>query len=205
MAFKREQDKKGISLPGLIDIVFLLLIFSLVTLTVSQTMTESQGTENKPVDFPLPKVESLAAKQLDQTLSTLLFQIEHADNENLNSPKVVYALNPSYPDSKTVDAARISAGADSTRYRTFPMDFLALSNRQFERLEACRFIRNEIRAYKKAHFFRPEPTNAIEIRAVEDTEFRIINHILEFTSTFKDTIPSFMVRTISGQEVAVGI
>lgn len=205
MAFTRKSERKGLSLPGLIDIVFLLLIFSLVTLTVSQSMTESQGTDNKPVDFALPKVESMATKKLEQTLNTLLFQIEHVDQNDLRSAKVVYVLNPFVPDSKTVSAARRVAGLDSTRYRTFPNTFLSLSDRDFQRLEACRFIREEIRKYKNAHFFTPEPSNSIEIRAVEDTEFRIINHILEYTATFKDTIPSFMVRTISGQEVSSGL
>ena len=100
-------------------------------------------------------------------------------------------MDPSRPNSETVKTAREAAGADSTRFRRFPANFLSLSDAAFARLEACRFIRQEIRRYKEAHFFGPDPTQSIEIRAVRDTEFRIINHILEYTSTFNDTIPRF--------------
>lgn len=205
MAFKREEEKKGISLPGLIDIVFLLLIFSLVTLTVSQSLVDNAGEHDKDAEFKLPEIESAAARKVENELTTLLFQIEHLVENDAASPKVVFALNPDRPNSQTVKTARETAGADSTRFRQFPADFLSLSDAAFSRLAACRFIREEIRRYKEAHFLGPDPTHAIEIRAVRDTEFRIINHILEYTSTFNDTIPRFMVRTISGKEVSLGL
>jgi biopolymer transport protein ExbD len=205
MAFKRDEERKGISLPGLIDIVFLLLIFSLVTLSVSQSVADNSGDHDKAVEFQLPEIESVATKQLDADLTTLLFQIEHVNPDDYSTQKVVYVLDPHAPNSATVKLAREHAGQDSTLYRVFPEDFLSLSDRQFQRLEACRFIREKIRSYKNKYFLYPDPTNAIEIRAVKDTEFRIINHILEYTSTFQDTIPSFMVRTVSGKEVVIGI
>jgi hypothetical protein len=59
-------------------------------------------------------------------------------------------------------------------------------------------IKNEIIGYKDNHFFEPKPTNSIEIRAVWDTEFRIVNFILETCSALGDTIPRINVRTMSG-------
>ncbi|MCK5146186.1 hypothetical protein KAR48_05485 [bacterium] len=205
MAFKREYEKKGISLPGLIDIVFLLLIFSLVTLSVSQSVIDQPGQDQEDTAFPLPEIESQTAKRLEQELTTILFQIEHNNAEDFSSPLIIYTLLPDEDLEQTVDGALKIAMADSLLHATFPQNFLDLSDRQFRNLRACRLIRKSIRQYKEDNFFEPNPMNSIEIRAVRDTEFKIINYILQFTSTFKDTIPRFMVRTINGKEVVVGV
>jgi biopolymer transport protein ExbD len=205
MAFVREDEKKGLSLPGLIDIVFLLLIFSLVTLSVSQNTLVAKKTGDKDAEFDLPETANPATVDADELLQTLLLQIEHQNPDDLKSPKVVYTLLPSLTDSITVEAARAVAARDSL-FAPFPDNFLDMSDHEFWQTSACRLIRESITSYKENHFFRPDPTNSIEIRAVKNTEFRIVNYILEFTSTFGDTIPKFMIRTLSGNDgVALGI
>jgi hypothetical protein len=47
--------------------------------------------------------------------------------------------------------------------------------------------------------------NSIEIRAVKDTEFRIINYIMEQVSAYADTIPRLMWRTLTGKETGYGV
>ena len=66
-------------------------------------------------------------------------------------------------------------------------------------------IARAIEEHKEVYFFEPNPTNAIEIRAVKDTEFRIINFIMERCSAYGDTIPRLMLRTLTGREVWRGL
>lgn len=203
MAFERTEDKKGLSLPGLIDIIFLLLIFSLVTLSFSQAEVEANKRSERAVEFDLPETNVAQTKEAPELLNTLLFQIEHEDDEDASSPKVVYVLWPLYRDSVTITQAREQALQDSL-FHVFPPDFLDLSDRAFRRTPPCSLIHWAIRSYKEEHFREPRNTNAIEIRAVKDTEFRIVNFIMEECSSYGDTIPRLTLRTLAGREVSGG-
>ncbi|MFH1943967.1 MAG: hypothetical protein ABIL68_17830 [bacterium] len=203
MAFSRNEEKKELSLPGLIDIIFLLLIFSLVTLSISQAKVETQKKGNRDFDLDLPETKSRESEALDEVLQTLLFQIEHVDNEDQDSPKILFVLRPSVKDSLTLQEAKTKAIADSL-FAVFPEDFIDLSDGEFARTRPCRLIRRAIREHKETYFFKPDPTNAVEIRAVADTEFRIMNFIMEQCSAYGDTIPRFMLRTFMGREVTYG-
>lgn len=194
MAFVRNEEKKSMSLPGLIDIIFLLLIFSLVTLSVSQAKIEKSQAGDRDSDFDLPVTRSRETEETDRVLQTLMFQVEYLDREDIDSPKILFVLRPSEGDSLTLQEAKLYAMEDSL-YAVFPDYFLDLSDQEFSQTLACRLVRRAIREYKKAHFIMPNPTNAIEIRAVKDTEFRIVNFIMEQCSAYGDTIPRFMFRT----------
>lgn len=197
MAFKRNVEKKGLSLPGLIDIIFLLLIFSLITLSVSQANIETKTQGTKEVDFDLPHTRSHLTEEANEILNTLLFEINYQNQEEQMGPKLVYALWPSQKDSVTLQEARNHALRDSL-FAVFPPNILNLSNREFKNIEPNKLIRNELAKYKNEYFFIPRPTNSIEVRAVKDTEFRIINFILEECSAYGDTIPQVILRTLGG-------
>lgn len=203
MAFSRTEEKKGISLPGLIDIIFLLLIFSLATFSFTDSSLEEEKGAEGTYDLELPEARVTETFKTDDVLQTLLFQIEHTDSEDPSSPKVVYVLWPSWEDSLDISQAKNNAQRDSL-FAVFPDDFLRMSDRDFARTPACILMKWALQTYKNDHFREPNYANTIEIRAVRNTEFRIINFILEQCSAYGDTIPRFTLRTLSGQEVGSG-
>lgn len=204
MSFSYVKEKKGLSLPGLIDIIFLLLIFSLVTLSFTDAKVESEKPGETGTEFPLPEARVAETVELNEVLQTLLFQIEHVDRDNPESPKVIYALWPSIRDSVSIIDAKVNAARDSL-FGIFPVNFLELSDREFSRLPPCTLITNNLRRYKETYFYIPRVTNAVEIRAVPDTEFRIVNFIMEQVSTYGDTIPQLMWHTFSGRGIGDGL
>ena len=123
--------------------------------------------------------------------------MEHEFPEDETSRKMVYVLRPSVRDSLTVSEARTYALRDSL-FAPFPSGFLGLSDGDFARTPACTLIHWAVRSYKKEHFFQPDLTNTVEVRAVKDTEFRIVKFIMETCSVYGDTIPRFTLRTLTG-------
>jgi biopolymer transport protein ExbD len=204
MAFIRKEEKKGLSLPGLIDIIFLLLIFSLVTLSFSQAKVEAKRHGENADAFDLPEAKVAETVEVDEVLHTLLFQIEHIDPEDPNSQKAVFILQPDLDDSVTVGESRQIAERDSI-FAVFPAGYVAMSDREFERSDACRLITESLRAYADDHFYEPHAMHSVEIRAVKTTEFRVINYIMEQVSAYGDTIPRLMWRTLTGRETGDGI
>ena len=200
MAFIRNFEKKGLSLPGLIDIIFLLLIFSLVTLSVSQSKVETKRHGEDVILFDLPETQSRETEDVEEVLQTLMYQIEHVDGEDVNSPMILYVLVPSVSDSVTIQGAKQKAIEDSL-FAVYPVNFSHLEDLEFNRLDPSRLISESLREYKEAYFLRPDLSNAIEIRAVKDTQFRIINFIMEQTSAYGDTIPRLTLRTLTGKEI----
>ncbi|NQT25458.1 hypothetical protein HQ585_08885 [candidate division KSB1 bacterium] len=204
MAFKREDTRKGITLPGMIDIIFLLLIFSLVTLSVSQATVETKKRGEEGSDFKLPVTTSHHTEKLESNIRTLVYQIEHTDPEDDRSPKRVLVLSPAGSDSVTIPEARARALTDSI-FADFPRDVLSISDGQFERTQACRLIRSTLDSYKRQAFREPDLSNTIQIRAAEDTEFRIVNYILTRCSAYGDTIPNIALHTLVGKGSESGI
>lgn len=195
MTFLREEKKKSVSLPGMIDIIFLLLIFALVTLSVSQATIETEKRGERGSDFDLPYVRSPRTQELGEVISTLIFQVEKTDAQDAESLRKVTLLRPSGRDSLTLSEAKLLADQDSM-FAFFPPDFLSLTDAEFEASEACRLIKNTLAEYKDAEFFEPSPANSVEIRAVSDTEFRIVGYILDCCSAYGDTIPNIQLHTL---------
>lgn len=204
MAFKREDTRKGLSLPGMIDIIFLLLIFSLVTLSVSRATDETPKRGDEGNDFKLPVTMSRQTAQLEPYIRTLVYQIEPAADNGTKKPKRVLVLSPAGSDSVTLSEARARALTDSI-FADFPSDVLSLTDRQFQRTEACRLIRSTLEDYKRRVFREPDLANTIQIRASEDTEFRIVNYILTRCSVYGDTIPNIALHTLVGKGSDSGI
>lgn len=204
MAFVHKEEKKGLSLPGLIDIIFLLLIFSLVTLSFSQAKVEAKRHGENADAFDLPEAKVAETVEIDEVLHTLLFQVEDIDPEDPNSLKAVYILRPDLDDSMTVEESRQVAERDSV-FAVFPRGYVTMDDLDFRRTEACRLITTTLRDYADEHFYEPNAMHSVEIRAVKNTEFRIINYIMEQVSAYGDTIPRLMWRTLTGREIDYGI
>jgi hypothetical protein len=203
MAFLKKEEKKGLSLPGLIDIIFLLLIFSLVTLSFSGARVDAKKRGARGADLNLPETKFENTFKGEEILQTLLFQVEHTDPEDLTSPKIVYVLWPVREDSITVAQAKENAVRDST-FAAFSPDFLQMDDSDFVQSSPCTLIRSAFRRYKDTYFTEPSYSNSIEIRAVWDTEFRIVNFVIEQCSAYGDTIPRFVLHTLTGREVEGG-
>ncbi len=196
MAFKRSEEIRGMDLPSLIDVVFLLLIFFLVTMQFSVEASSAKRRGAKPPDIQLPRARGAEDVPSDDVLSTLLFQIQYAVKNDSSSPRVVYVLEPSGQNPITRNEALQNAKRDSM-FAIFPRDFLQLKENQFKRLPACRLISDAIFNYKEEHFHRPSLDNTVEIRAEKDVEFKIINFIMQECSAYKDTIPRVIFRTLA--------
>jgi hypothetical protein len=197
MAFRKKREQKELNLPSLIDVVFLLLIFSLVTIPVERTdnVTPQQQSFQSSSELKLPFVASPKVVDIDPVLRSLLIQIENRNSDDPGSARMVYILRPSEKDS-TIVQTRLTALRDSL-VAVFPDSFLLLNDAEFAETRACRMIRGQIRGFI-GRGTRPSGTpNRIEIRAVKNTEFRIVNFIMRECSAHGDSIPSISVRTFS--------
>lgn len=205
MPFRKTDEKKGLSLPGLIDIIFLLLIFALVTLSVSNAELDNQEQgDHTASELDLPLAESSLTTESDMTLNTLLFQIEREDKEDPVSPNIVYALIPAFGDTISIASAFERAVEDSV-FAQYPENFLTLEDSEFKQLKANQLISASIHNYKDSYFHQPNWTNSIEIRAAKETEFRIIQFILDQCSTYGDTIPQIVLHTLTGEDINYAI
>jgi biopolymer transport protein ExbD len=196
MAFSKKRDQKELNLPSLIDVVFLLLIYSLVTIPIEKSETSSTNTAKASTrkEITLPFVRSRKTLPIDPTLRSFLIQIENETPDDPKSARMVYILKPSEKDS-TVGQARESAVRDSV-FARFPDNFLEMSDAAFSQTRACRLIRDELRRFERGKMKTMDVSARIEIRAAQNTEFRIVNAIMRECSAYGDTIPAIAVRTM---------
>ena len=199
MAFSHHIEKKGMSLPSLIDIIFLLLIFSLVTLSINNVKVETTESGENAMAFELPEANVKESYEVDENLSNLLFQIDYLDKSDKLGPKVVYALIPEKGDSISFSAALTQCRQDSL-FTLLPSDYLSYSDQKFVSMPACTLIYWAVKQYKDKNFYKPDPGNVVELRFVKDTEFRIVNFIMETCSAYGDTIPKVVLRTLMGKK-----
>jgi len=196
MAFKKQNELHDLEFPSLIDVIFLLLIFFLVTMQFSITTDTAHQTSTKPPDIQLPLAEGSENVAMDDIISTLLFQIQYKEKNNPNSPRLVYVLEPFNGDSISRGEAFMIAKRDSL-FAEFPQNFLKMKDQEFKNTTACRLISNAIFQYKAEHFHKPSIENTVEIRAEANVEFKIINYIMQECSAYKDTIPRVIFRTLA--------
>ncbi|MBN1783186.1 biopolymer transporter ExbD [bacterium] len=186
------------SLPSLIDVIFLLLIFFMATINMSTVVSDRNRGIYTQKKFDLPEIRNRQTGPVQDILQTLMFQIEHADPQDNASPMVVYALWPSRRDSLTVARARDQAAARKM-VAYFVPDAQRNADPDIPNISPYDFITREINRYADQYFRTPNPKNYIEIRAVKETEFKTINHILNACSELEDRIPRIYVRTLSGE------
>ncbi|MBC8185181.1 biopolymer transporter ExbD [candidate division KSB1 bacterium] len=195
MAFKKFEERRDFELPTLIDVVFLLLIFFLATISVS---TPGQQLDHKkPQEIPnLPEAKGNEIFSQNEVLETLLIQVSHGNKDDATSPKIAYVLWPSEKGSHTLRLALQTSKNDPSTFREFPADFLTMSDEEFQRCPPCSLIAAHIDSYKTQYFSEPSLSNCIEIRAEQDIEFKIVNYIMDLCSVYGDTIPRLVFRTL---------
>jgi len=191
----------------MIDVIFLLLIFSLVTLSTSESNVEAKKRGERADKFDLPKISEAETFEANNVLTTLLFQIEYVNPDDTTGQKRVLVLWPSAGDSVTLEQARLTALEDynlaqqsgsTPRYAAdVPDNYLSLSQRAFERTQACTLIRQSVKTYVEENFFTPSLSNRIEIRAVKETEFRLVNFIMVESGKYDKLIPRCVFRTLT--------
>jgi hypothetical protein len=164
--------------------------------------TPEHSTSSRQV-VQLPKVSNRRAVEPDATLRTFMIQVETQTVEDpvtrvQKQVRVVTVLKPEGSDL-TIDEARQIAER-SGRAAAFPDDFLVLDDAAFAQTRACQMLQEEIGALRDTIRGKPSFTDRIEIRADENTEFRIINFILRECGgevNAPDRIPVIAVRVLS--------
>lgn len=189
MPFTKKHDQKSLTLPSLIDVVFLLLIYSLVTIPM-----ERGGPSE---EFPLPSIQSPIAQDAEAVIKNMVIQIENEIRNDPRTRRVVFILLPTQRNITIEEAKRMAIQAQ--RYASLSSDSIrTLSDSQFRTSTMGRLIRNEIQNYVNRFPRTNRPRiNRIEIRAVQNTEFRLLNFILRECSEYGDSIPSIAVRILS--------
>jgi len=194
MAFSRKKNPRQLELTSLIDIVFLLLIFFLVSFAVSLVGEASQSNAHSEMDLPqtdakLPTVEH-------DFLENLMIQIV-PDTTSQGVVRKVFVLWPAFQDTTKVSRmqALMAAQRDSL-FEVFPANFLTLPAEEFEGTDAGILIKSSIESYvQRAGLYNRNAYPIIEVRAEQHTEFRILNLIMEQCSFYKDAIPQIIIRT----------
>src|SRR3990172_8177406 len=182
MAFRREETPRGLEITSLIDIVFLLLIFFLVSFAFSlgDNVSESKSYS----ELSLPKTETNLRVLHKDELQNLMIQIMSDTVENQIS-KRAYVLWPSYDDTMkiTLYSAFKRSKEDST-FADFPGEFLSLPSGEFNQSQACTLIANSLNRYvTKEKLFKRNEKPIVEVRAEKSTEYKILNFILEQCSS----------------------
>jgi|GEM_PF-533533 len=212
MANKKEkknkyffENKREIELPTLIDMVFLLLIFFISTLSLSSSGDQDLPTPSRK-SFTLPRARGETSVLTDEILSTLLIQVTHV-NDNPASPKVVYILQPDEQNKltevqalKKVKEEISRSSPDSSHYGIVPENAFEMPGAVRDTTHVFSIIRQNIQEYTEEHLHTPSISNTIEVRAAQDTEFGIINYIMEQCSQYGNLIPKITFRVLSSEK-----
>lgn len=214
MAYKNNHHgadyEREVELPTLIDMVFLLLIFFIATLTLSTSGEKKPVPTDQQKEFELPKAKGRIIQEEDKHLTNLLFQFENKVQNDSVYGRVLYVLRPDHVVKKTeaelysaIKDSLESEPADSSLFATFPPDFLSMSYTQQDTCRAFRLIQEHIRSYWSERFANAGPnlSNTIEIRATKETEFRIISYIMQQCSQFDDDIPKVTFRVMAPDDM----
>ncbi len=193
MAFKRKQEPRTLELTSLIDIVFLLLIFFLVSFAFSISGDASNATAYPDLDLP-SAIDEPPALTTD-VLQNLMIQIV-PDTARARYARTVYVLWPSFSDTVVVTRSRALRTAlhDST-FASFESGFLQLNDDGFQRQPASRLIAKSIARYARTSRRSVRRRPIVEIRAEANTEFRIVNFIMEECGRHKEIAPEMIIRT----------
>lgn len=195
MAFKREEEHRNFELTGLIDIVFLLLIFFLIFFAFSVADESPDPDVQSMVDLPHLSHQHEIIR--NDVLQNLTIQIVD-DTTKADRPRVAYVLWPGFADTSQVSrySAFKQARQDST-FAEFPPDYVTMPKQKFVTLPPCTLISNSINRYIQRIFDEGGGVHPrVEIIAEQDTEFRLIGFILHECSAHKDTIPQLSVRVL---------
>jgi biopolymer transport protein ExbD len=195
MVFRKTGPGKDIELPTFIDVVFLLLIFFLVSYS---PITPKKGQEE--LELSLPTAQGAGEVNANEPLETMLIEIVPLKSEENKEDYEVWVLLPfeSYSNSQKGRVTYRDAKTFSMQFQrtaVLPKDVAALNEADFLRLPAIQLMNDQIDSYVTSQFRIPHPTNRIDIRADEDVQFRIIDFIMDKCSSYEDLVPSMVFRT----------
>jgi hypothetical protein len=196
MAFKREKKNlRVIELTSLIDVVFLLLIFFLISFAFS--MAGSATDSRIYSEMELPKTETELPILTDDILENLMIQIGPDTTAGVLSRRV-HVLWPSYDD--TLKYSRTQAFSNSVRdstFSVFPPQYLVYTADELGRVPAANLIRRSLSEYvDKERRFNRNSRPVVEVRAEHTTEFKLINFVMQECSVYNDQIPRVVIRTV---------
>jgi len=195
MAFNRTNNHRGMELTSLIDLVFLLLIFFLVSFVFSIAGDVSGSKVYSEMDLPESRMALPSIKE--ERLENLMIQIVPDTSQRFLSRRV-YLLWPSFDDTLKITRTQafVTALKDST-FATFPAGYVNFSHEDFQRTPPCRLIAHSIGRYiEKEKFYNRNTRPIIEIRAEQNTEFKIISFIMDQCGAYQDAIQQMIIRTV---------
>lgn len=195
MAFRKKKSQQEVELPTFIDIVFLLLIFFIVSFS---PIPPKEGEAQ--LDLQLPTAQGAGEVDSSQPLETLLIEIipQKSDEGELQGFQVSILLPfESYANQRggiTFQEAK-SFAIQYNRQAFLPLNASSLNPREFSRVPGIQLINDQIDQYVLTKYRAPRPSNRIDIRADHQVHFSIINFIMEKCSSFDDLVPSLVFRT----------
>lgn len=200
MAFPKAEVQKDIELPTFIDIIFLLLIFFLLTYS---PIPPSVGQAS--LELNLPIAEGATKVNPSEKLETLMVEILPVNKEKPEEGYWVSVLLP-FEDfgidreiPLSYQQAKIFARTYN-RQKILPANYVSLRKQEFLDLPAVQMIAEQLDRYVNRKLRVPKITNRIEIRADKEVTFRIINFVIEKCSSYGDLIPSLVFRTMYQKE-----
>lgn len=194
MAFQRKENERSLELVSLIDIVFLLLLFFLVSFAFTLAGEVSDTKVYSEIKLPLTDTKLPVIK--NDILENLMIQIA-PDTSQSGISRRVFVLWPSFVDTTKVSRVQAfhHAVQDST-FEVFPPGFLRLTDAEFQSSPPCTLITNSIARYiEKEKFYHGNTHPMVEVRAELNTEFKIINFIMNTCSAQQQAIPQIIMRT----------
>ena len=200
MAFRKIELKKEFELPTFIDVIFLLLIFFLLTYSPIPPVVGQASLE-----LNLPIAEGSTLVNQNEKLETMMIEVLQVNKDNPEMgynvtvllPFEEYGLDRGIPIS--YQQAKNFAGIYQ-RQSILPANYTELNTAQFRNLPAVKLIDEQLDRYVERKFRVANITNRIEIRADKEVTFKIVNFIITKCSSYGDLVPSLIFRTMFQKE-----
>ncbi|RMF62243.1 MAG: hypothetical protein D6743_12355 [Calditrichaeota bacterium] len=195
MAFKRTDNVRSLELTSLIDVVFLLLIFFLVSFAFSLAGDASESKLYSEIELPESNTTLPVIK--NDLLDNLMIQVV-PDTTNRGNARRVVVLWPSLDDTLRISRMQaLNTALHDSTFAAYPAGFVFLSDAAFAELPASKLISESIRKYvalERSKRNRKHPI--VEVRAERQTEFKILSFIMDQCSSLKEAIPQIIIRTV---------
>lgn len=175
MPFSRESERKDTEITPLIDVVFLLLVFFLLTAGSFRLLESVEKKERYITSKNLPKSAGIPVFS-GEPLKNLLIRIEE-DSISTRARQLIYFVEPGQ-EEMIFSTAFQKAKKDSHFFYLFN-DTLAMSRSRFVSSFSAKKIQNEILTYREKLRDIPVADRVIDISADRDTPFRIIYYLME--------------------------
>ena len=201
MARKQKQSKPGLSLPGLIDIIFLLLVFAIVKLIGYQNGTKDNraGETLRTVLEGMPNINVYHADNVGD-ITTLTVQIENFVAEDATVQRRMLLLKGSRHEPVSYGAALISAAREGRSWTLpEPERINAGSAEELVQLEPFNGIRDSLLANIQSLYSADDPANFLEVRAIEGTEYMIVDFLLKTCAALEKRVPLFSICVLHEQ------